>query len=101
MEAFLARVVVAAIKLLVVGKANATNDEVNKAIRGMIRDSVEDATRDIRTRLDDIQNRAIDRVDAMDGKMGNLQEQLAGIPGQIVKSVIDGVVKALNPFGPR
>lgn len=93
MEAFLARVVVAAIKLLLVGKVNASDAETRRAILDLIREG----TGDIRVKLDEIQRNAVDRVDAMDGKMGNLQEQLTRIPGQIISSVID----ALNPFKPR
>lgn len=99
MEAFLARVVVAAIKILLVGKADATNEEARRAIQDMIVEATRGATADIWGKLDSIQKTAIDRVDAMDGKMGNLTEQISFLPNQVIKGILDGIVKATNPFG--
>jgi len=81
-----------------------TNEKVLAAIERVVKNAVAEATDDIYQKLDDIQSQAVDRVDAMDGKMGNLQEQLAAIPGQVVNGVINGVREAIegfNPFRPR
>jgi hypothetical protein len=53
----------------------------------------------IDNKLVDMSSRMIGQVDALDGQMGNLQQQLTDIPGQIIKSV-EQALQGFNPFRP-
>lgn len=95
MEKFLIRVMTAVI----------TSAEVKQMLEGLMKTAVREGTEEVRKivreipgQIDELQQQAVDRVDAMDGKMGNLQEQLTDIPGQIVGGVIDQLRK-FNPLG--
>lgn len=112
MQKFFVGVLSAVIRTILTGKPDATNEEVQTVLKGFIHEAVHDATSEIPKQLDRIEQQAADRIDAMDGKMGNLQEQLTAIPGQVIGGVIAGVeegvlgpinqlvdnINKLNPF---
>lgn len=55
----------------------------------------------IDNKLTDVARNMIGQVDLLDGKVGNLQEQLVGLPAQVIGSVTTAVEQAidrLNPF---
>jgi hypothetical protein len=101
MQKFFASVLTAVIKELLTGNPDATNEEVLAVVKGFVHDAVQEA-----------EQQSVDRIDAMDGKMGNLQEQLTAIPGQIIGGIessilgpINDILNKINPlgglFGPR
>lgn len=104
MEQFLARVLAAAAKLLIVGDAAATDEEFKAELLSLLAKGAKLGTQEIKDTVRQIQDEAVDKIDSMDGKMGNLQEQLTGIPGQIVHGVIEGIRSGFdfgNLFRPR
>lgn len=91
MQKFFVGVISAVLKTMLTGNPDATNDEVQAVLKGFIREAVEEGVREIP-----------DQIDAMDGKMGNLQEQVMQMPGQVIGGVIGGVVTEIRkiiPFG--
>lgn len=105
MEAFFKRVLLSVALTILTGKADATPEDAKKAIRGYIREAVNDATEDLKQvvagipdQLDKLEENALGNIDAMDGKIGNLQEQIVGIPGEVIKGVVDAF-KGFNPLG--
>ena len=54
----------------------------------------------IDNKIVDLSTRMLGQVDSLDGKMGNLQEQLVAIPGQMVTSVTQAVEQAIRNFNP-
>lgn len=97
MQAFLRGLIVAVLKELLTGKPDATNAETLDVIKGFALDAVHEGIGQIPEQLGRIEQQAVDRIDAMDGKMGNLQEQLTAIPAQIIGGII-GEIQKLNPF---
>lgn len=97
MQKFFVGVISAVLKSILTGNPDATNEEVLAALKGFIHDAVRDGMGAIPEQLDRIEQQAVDRIDAMDGKMGNLQQQLTAIPGQIVGGIIAELQK-FNPF---
>lgn len=112
MEAFFKRVLQSVILTILTGKGDATPEEAQAAIKGYIGEAVHDGMAEfqeiingIPTQIDQLEKNALSNIDAMDGKVGNLQEQLTAIPGEIVKDTVDGVLggfdailKKFNPF---
>ncbi len=97
MKKFLTDLIVSVLKTMLTGNADATNEEVQATLKGFISDAVHEGIAAIPEQLDRIEQQAVDRIDAMDGKMGNLQEQLTAIPGQIIGGIVEEIQK-LNPF---
>jgi hypothetical protein len=97
MQAFFVRVITDVLKVMLTGNPQATNEEVQAAMKGFIRAAVHEGIGAIPEQLDRIEQQAVDRIDAMDGKMGNLQQQLTAIPGQIIGDIVVELQK-LNPF---
>lgn len=106
MEAFFKRVLQSVLLTIIAGKSDATPEEAQAAIKGFIAEAVADGTVAIKTvvddiadqvpkQLDSIEKNALNNLDSMDGKMGNLQEQMAAMPGEMISGVIDGVVKGI------
>lgn len=101
MEAFFVRVLVAVL----------TSKEVKALLKELMKDAVMEGTEDIRDFLDaipeqieDLEKKTLGNIDGLDGKVGNLQEQLTSIPGQIIEGVgqsLHNVLNSFNPFGPR
>lgn len=101
MEAFFTRVLSAVVIKILTGKDNATPEEVHEVIKQYIGAAVDEGTKEIKEivghlpdQIDALEKNALNNLDSMDGKVGNLQEQLTGIPGQI----INGVLGPLNDF---
>lgn len=93
MEAFFIKVLTAVM----------TSDAVQKMLSELLADAFAAGTtmlnaeiKNVGDAVDSLEKNALNNIDAMDGKVGNLQEQLAGIPGQIVGQILD----ALNKFNP-
>lgn len=99
MQKFFVGVITAVLKQILTGKPDASNEEVKAVLMGFVRNAVHEGIGEIPKQLDRIEQQAVDRIDAMDGKMGNLQEQLMAIPGQVIGGVIAGVEeKVLGPI---
>lgn len=112
MEAFFKRVLQSVLLTILTGKGDATPEEAQTAIKGYIHEAVQDAMVEVRQivehlpdQIDRLEKNALSNIDAMDGKVGNLQEQLSNIPGQVIKGTIDGVLGGVddilskfNPF---
>lgn len=98
MEQFFVRVLTAVI----------TSEAVKAMLQSFVDKASENIKKDVVTivgslgdEINDLEKNAINNIDAMDGKMGNLQEQLTGMPGQIVTSVttaVENAVRSFNPF---
>lgn len=106
MEAFFKRVLQSVLLTIIAGKSDATPEEAQAAIKGFIAEAVADGTIAIKAvvddiadqvpkQLDSIEKNALTNLDSMDGKMGNLQEQMTAMPGEMITGVIDGVVKGI------
>lgn len=91
MQKFLSAVLLAVVKEILTGNPDATNEDVIAALKGFIREAVDEGVSQIPRQIDE-----------MDGKVGNLQEQLMAMPGQVIGGVIGGVVEEIRkiiPFG--
>jgi polyhydroxyalkanoate synthesis regulator phasin len=64
-------------------------------VKGDIEEVIKSSILDVEHSIEDLEKNALGNLDAMDGKVGNLQEQLTNIPGQI----IDGIISRLPNFG--
>lgn len=80
-----------------------TSDAVKKMLSELMADAAAEGTAMLNTEMKNVQDKvqslednAIKNLDGMDGKMGNLQEQLEEAPGNIIKGVIDGVVQGIS-----
>lgn len=91
MEAFFVRVMVAVM----------TNDKVQAMLHNLIHDATKDGLDAIAAKVDGLADHLVDRVDGLDGKMGNLQEQFTQIPGQVIGGVIEGVVGQIKNLFPH
>lgn len=96
MEQFFIRVLTAVV----------TSDAVQKMLSELMRNAADTVKGDIEGLIKETEQSLIDKYDALDGKMGNVEEQLTKVPGEIIAGVIDGVVgsiekaiKDLNPLG--
>lgn len=97
MEAFFVRVLTAVI----------TSDAVEKMLSELMDDAAAAGTAMIQTELKNVadqvgnlEKQTLNNIDAMDGKVGNLQEQLTGIPGQIIQGILGPFEQMLkNPLG--
>lgn len=88
MQKFFVGVLIAVVKQILTGKPDASDAEVKAVLTGFIHDAVHEA-----------EQQAVDRIDALDGKMGNLQDQVMAMPGQVIGGVIVGVEeKVLGPI---
>lgn len=95
MEAFFIKVLTAVM----------TSDAVQKMLSELLADAFAAGTtmlnaeiKNVGDAVDSLEKNALNNIDAMDGKVGNLQEQLTGIPGQIVGQILDALSK-FNPLG--
>jgi hypothetical protein len=99
MEQFFIRVLTAVV----------TSDAVKKMLSELMRDAadtvkgdieavIKNSIGDVETSIESLEKNALGNLDAMDGKVGNLQEQLVSIPEQIVNRVLDAL-RGFNPLG--
>jgi hypothetical protein len=98
MEAFFTRVLTAVF----------SDPKVLAGIESIVKSAVADETEALKTTMaaipvaiNSLEQNAISNIDAMDGKVGNLQEQLTNIPGQIIQGVLGPFEQMLKggPFG--
>lgn len=79
-----------------------TSDAVQKMFQSLLANAVAEGNQAVQAdislmteKIKELERNAIDNLDAMDGKMGNMQEQMSAMPGQMINGVIDGVVKGI------
>lgn len=79
-----------------------TSEQVQTMLKGLVRAAVDDAVgaeiRALHHEITVLGSDVTGWVDGLDGTVGNLQQQLTGIPGQIVGGVI-AEIRKLIPFG--
>lgn len=99
MEAFFTRVLTAVMKNLM------ADEKVQALMKDMVKEAVKDATHEltqvvanIPLQIEDLEKNALGNIDSIDGKVGNLQEQLTGIPGQIIEGVLGGFKNVMPNF---
>lgn len=98
MEAFFVRVMVAVM----------INPQVQQVLQKLVKFAVDQAMTDVADHIMAVENKIaslaasmLNNVDALDGKMGNLQQQLVDLPGQVIGSVstaVEQAIQRMNPF---
>lgn len=80
------------------------DEHVQTLLRDLVKTAVDEAVGELRGELSNIRFKVDGLgsqlggfVDSMDGQVGNLQEQLAQIPGQIIGGIL-GELEKFNPF---
>jgi len=104
MEQFFVRVLWQVAAKLLTGKTDATHDEVQAAIDKRIADVMAQENVVIKKAISDLEDSLINKFDGLDGKVGNVQEQVESMPGQIIgdvaekttRGVVDGVLGPLQ-----
>jgi hypothetical protein len=82
---------------------NAVMDRMETKLDTAI-DEVKGEIMNLDNKIVSLSTRMIGTVDSLDGKMGNLHEQLAELPGQVITSTANAVreaIESFNPFRPR
>lgn len=99
MEQFFVRVLWSVASKLLTGKTDATNEEVQAALDKRIAAVMAEENVVIKQAIADLETSLVDKFDGLDGKMGNVQEQVEGMPGKIIGDVAEktteGVVKGV------
>lgn len=99
MEAFFKRVLWSLASRLLTGKDDATNEEVQSALDKRIAAIMAEENVVIKKAISDLKDSLVNKFDGLDGKMGNVQQQVEAMPGQIIGDVAEktteGVVKGV------